>query len=288
VSATVTSSNPHVTFPKGNGIEFEDVPKNRTTSAGLRVALNGAVGIETTDFSISISSRDLNVPGPFNVVSTQRLNYDDKAQASATDSVESKNTSWTVSGDGANSPNILSWQRRALSPTQHVWWGPDNNGQNDDTKTFAPDQQILTSPVLKVGSAPLVISFSHRFSFESTGWDGGVIELSADGGSTWTDIGTSAYNGSTNAFTNSPIGTNRKAFVNRMVGWPAFAPVGLNLGTAFANKDVKIRFRIGADDSTGAPGWEIDEIAVSGITNTPFGALVPNAGVCTNKDKGDD
>ena len=284
VSATVTSSNPHVTFPKGNRLEFEDLPKNRATSAGLRVALNGAVGIETTDFSISISSRDLNVPGPFNVVSTHRVNYDDKPAASATETAESAKHGWTVGGDPTTSPNILPWQRRALSPTQHVWWGPDNNGQTDGVRADLPDEQVLTSPTLKVGAGPLVISFSHRFSFEATGWDGGVVEISNDGGASWTDIGTSAYNGKTNGVTSAPIGINHPAFVNRVAGWPNFASVTLNLGTAFADKDVKIRFRIGADDSTGAPGWEIDDIAVSGITNTPFGALVPNERTCA-KDK---
>ena len=41
-----------------------------------------------------------------------------------------------------------------------------------------------------------------------------------------------------------------------------------------------IRFRIGADESTGAPGWDIDNIAVTGITNTPFTALVGETGSC--------
>jgi hypothetical protein len=44
---------------------------------------------------------------------------------------------------------------------------------------------------------------------------------------------------------------------------------------------VIVRFRIGADESTGAPGWDIDDIAFTGITNTPFTALVPDPGVCT-------
>jgi len=54
-------------------------------------------------------------------------------------------------------------------------------------------------------------------------------------------------------------------------------PVTLNLGTAYANQDVQIRFHVSANEGTGAPGWEIDDIAVGGITNTPFTSLVPNA-----------
>ena len=49
-----------------------------------------------------------------------------------------------------------------------------------------------------------------------------------------------------------------------------------------------IRFRVGADDSTGAPGWEIDDIAFSGITNTPFPALLPESSVCRPHDHDND
>jgi hypothetical protein len=281
VTLTLTSSNPHVTFPQGNVLVFPPVQKDGESTGSIRVALNGASGIETTDFTIAINAPELSLPTPFSVVSTHRLNYDEQAAASATESVESASPGWSIAGDLTELPNIDAWQRRALSPIQHVWWGPDNNGQNDDVKDFAPDQQMLVSPTMHVGTGPLGISFRHRFSFESTGWDGGVVEISTNGGASWTDIGTSAYNGSTNAVTTAPIGTNHPAFVNRMVGWPNFANVTLNLGVAYANQDVKIRFRIGADESTGAPGWDIDDIVVTGITNTPFTALVPETTVCT-------
>jgi len=57
----------------------------------------------------------------------------------------------------------------------------------------------------------------------------------------------------------------------------------LNLGTSYAGKQVRIRFRIGADESTGAPGWDVDNIAFSGLLNTPFTSLVSQAGVCSTE-----
>jgi hypothetical protein len=63
---------------------------------------------------------------------------------------------------------------------------------------------------------------------ENGGWDGGVVELSNNGGASWVDIGTGKYNGTTNAFTTAPIGTLRPSFVNRVIsptGWPAFSNV---------------------------------------------------------------
>jgi photosystem II stability/assembly factor-like uncharacterized protein len=285
VRVKVTSSNPHVTFPGGNTTFFPPLQRYDETSDSIRVALNGAVGVESTDFTIAIEALD-GVPGPLNVVSTHRVNYDEKLRTSTTESVEGTNLGWTIDGDPTTTPNILSWQRRTLSPTRHVWFGPDNNGQRDGEKADLPDEQSLVSPTMHVGTTPLSISFQHRFSFENGGWDGGVIEISTNGGGTWTDIGAGAYNGSTNAATNAPIGASRAAFVNRMTGWPNFATVNLNLGTAYAGQNVKLRFRVGADDSTGAPGWDIDDISVIGITDTPFTSLVAEAGVCSPRHGG--
>ena len=280
VKATVTSSNPHVRFPRGNVIYFGTIEGRRVGTDSIHVALQGAVGMETTDFEIAIEAGQLGLPGPLTVVSTHALNYDNRRRASSQESVESERNGWTITGDPTTPPNIAAWQRRALSPLRHVFWGPDNNGQTDGERGDLPDEQALVSPTLHVGTAPLVIAFQHRFAFESGNWDGGVIELSSDGGASWTDIGTSAYNGATNAVTSAPIGPSRRAFVGRSVGWPNFAGATLDLGTAYANHDVRLRFRIGADESTGAPGWEIDDISVSGLTRSPFTAQLPETGVC--------
>jgi hypothetical protein len=48
-----------------------------------------------------------------------------------------------------------------------------------------------------------------------------------------------------------------------------------------AGQSVQLRFRIATDSFVGLTGWNIDEIAVSGIDNTPFPALVPEPSVCT-------
>ncbi len=277
---TVTSSNPHVTFPQGNAIDFPALPKGIQTSAYVTVTLNGAAGIEETEFKIAFQAPELGLPSPFNVESTHRLNYDEQLQSSATETFESANPGWSVSGSPAEDPNITNWQRRALSPTRHVFWGPDNNGQIDDVKPGVPDEQSLTSPVMHVEADPLVISFQHRFSFEAGNWDGGVLEISVNNGA-WAPLGPATfYNGSTNAGTSAPIGASRRAFVGRSTTWPLFIPATLNLGTVYANQDVRIRFRIGADESTGAPGWDIDDIVIGGITNTPFTSLVAETAAC--------
>jgi hypothetical protein len=278
---TVTSSNPHVTFPHGNVVRFPPLQKHDESTGSIRVAVNGAVGVEATQFRISLFVPELQLLDDLNVTATHRVNYDEVAGSSTIETVESSNPGWMVTGDPVALPNVTSWQRRELTATRHVWWGPDNNGQIDGIKPSVPDQQNLISPPLQVGGGPLTIVFQHRFAFEAGNWDGGVIELSTDNGATWTDIGAGAYNGSTNAVTSAPIGTNRPAFVVRSAGWPNFVAVALNLGTTYANQTVRIRFRIGADESTGAPGWDIDDIVIGGLTNLPFSSLVGDTAVCT-------
>ncbi len=293
IELTVTSTNPNVTFPNGTTVKFPPLQKAGESTGSIRVALNGAVGLEAAEFQISIVAPELQLPSGLNVSATHRVNYDDVPGSSATETVESLNHGWTKAGDPEALPNITSWQRRALSSIQHVFFGPDNNGQIDDRKPSLPDQQMIVSPVLQVGAGPLTIAFDHRFAFEFTvnpnpaipqgAWDGGVIEISTDGGSSWSGIGTTPafYNGQTNAFTNAPIGASRPAFINRSTGWPNFTTASLNLGATYANQSVRIRFRIGADDSTGNPGWDIDNIAIGGLTNTPFASLVGQTSVCT-------
>jgi hypothetical protein len=280
---TVTSSNPHVTFPNGNVVKFPPLQKQGESTGRIRVAVNGAVGLESTIFQISIFAPELELEGDLNVTALHRVNYDDVPASSATETVESTDPGWTIVGDSVALPNITSWRRRELSATRHVWWGPDNNGQVDGIKASAPDQQSLVSPPLQVGAGPVTMSFQHRFAFENAGWDGGVIELSTDNGGSWVDIGAGAavYNGATNAVTSAPIGASRPAFVNRIVGWPNFAPVALNLGTTYAGQTVKIRFRIGTDETTGAPGWDIDDIVIGGLAQLPFSSLIGDTGICT-------
>src|SRR4029453_12838458 len=279
VTLTLSASNPHVTFPDGDVLNFRAVQKFGESTDSIRVALNGASGMEDTDFKISISASELGLPSGLGVVLTHRLNYDEQPGASATESVEANATNWAFVGDPTTAPNINAWQRRALSPKSHVWWGPDNNGQIDGEKASLPDEQTLISPTLQVGGGPLTLSFQHRFAFEIGGWDGGVVEITTDGGANWTDVGV-VYNGSTNAGTSAPIGANRPAFVNRNTGWPNFVNASVNLGTTYAGQDVRIRFRIGADVTTGAPGWDIDNISLTGLNGTPFAALVAEPAAC--------
>jgi hypothetical protein len=116
-------------------------------------------------------------------------------------------------------------------------------------------------------------------------FDGGVVELSNDGGATWKDVtafgANPGYNATLSLGGGNPI-EGRPAFSGRSAGFPARQTVTLNFGTQFAGQMVQLRFRAGSDSCCAtATGWSIDDITVSGITNTPFPGYVAEPTRCT-------
>jgi len=128
---------------------------------------------------------------------------------------------------------------------------------------------------------PFVVKILHAFDLENR-FDGGVIELSTNGGTTWTDASALGVNPGYTAtlLTGSPIG-GRPAFTGTSPGFPARRLLTLDFGTRFAGQSVLLRFRLGSDSSVANRGWDIDDIDVSGITNTPFPTLVSEPSTCT-------
>ena len=168
------------------------------------------------------------------------------------------------------------WSRAELAPGDHAWRGLDSGSVTDAQ---------LVSPALQVSAADaFVISFDHAFSFEADTifWDGGVIELSSDGGVTWEDVSVFAdpgYSGTITDTSGNPL-AGRQAYSGQNASYPATDPVSLDLGTALAGETVLVRFRIGTDAAVGGPGWTIDDIEFTNIDNTPFGIVVDDDGVC--------
>jgi MYXO-CTERM domain-containing protein len=121
-------------------------------------------------------------------------------------------------------------------------------------------------------------------------WDGGVIEVSTDGGATWQDVGAMASPGYTGVITDqsgNPL-ANREAYGGQSAGFPAKEHVTIALGRSLAGKTFQLRFVIGTDQSVGAGGWRIDDLEVTGLTNKPFPRQVDDAGACNPDVDSDD
>jgi large repetitive protein len=201
-------------------------------------------------------------------------NVDYVDASSDSDDVEHVDSGWEKTGDYAD----LIWRREAESPLDHYWRG-QALGALSDSALETPDLEVNAT-------APLVVSFEHVHQFEHdaapTAWDGGVIEVSSDGGATWVDVSTvvdPGYNGTIFVGAGNPL-SGRAAFSNTNPSFPESDTVTLDFGTAFAGQTIRLRFRIGTDQAVGTFGWALDDLAFSGIDNTPFGTAVPHAGLC--------
>ncbi len=122
--------------------------------------------------------------------------------------------------------------------------------------------------VVPANAGQVRLSFFHIFNFEP-GYDGGVLEISADDGD-YLDAGSlilvGGYDGKVTDTSNNPLG-NRFAWTAR--GKPGvFSQVVADLSD-FAGKRVRLRFLAGFDDATGIAdgytGWFIDDIRVTAV-----------------------
>ena len=148
--------------------------------------------------------------------------------------------------------------------------GPENSHANTST---------LISPAISVPqTGVMVLSFTHRYSFEQGNWDGGQVRISVNGGA-FTAVPAAAftqagYNGAVLGNSLSLL-AGQPAFV---LDSPSFASSKLNsictLGSFQAGDSIRVAFMAANDSNTRGnfqPNWEIDSVEVS----TP-GAIVMN------------
>ena len=268
-TVTVTTSTPGVSFPKGSSVRIRKVAPFSSTEVVIEIAVgSGVSGISQLELQVQVSNGEA-CDTDVSAASHTLINTD--TGSSATDTVESPASAWTAS-------DAEVWSRVQVAPFQTAWLGADS-GVVSDTH--------LTSPALSVSATlPFAVSFDHRHSFElsDANYDGGVIEISVNGGA-WQDVSAYAapgYGGVLFTDSGNPLG-GRNAFVGANAAFPARNSVTLNFGNALAGQTVRLRFRIGTDAAVADMGWEIDNIAASGITNLPFTALVADTTVCKVK-----
>jgi hypothetical protein len=271
IKATASSANAHVTFPQGATINFAPARPGESVTGSVAVTIAGAVGIETTDFTVTFEDTGAPV-APAVAHFFARLNVAEIPASTATDPVESRLTTWNIAGGSPTGPDV-QWTRVSTpgSGTNHQWYAPDASKTSD---------QRLTSPVFTVdGSGSVNFQFDHSFSFEfdsTANYDGGVIEMSVNGGA-FTDIGGTSYNGTI---------TNGAGFTNPIRGRSGF--VRSSNGTQHVSvtkavapgSTVQMRFRAGSDGGGSAAGWYVDNIAFTGVVETPFTTLVGDSSIC--------
>ena len=276
---TLSTTSPGLTFPDGASIALPDLPPHATSQVAITVELGAsAPAVATTSVGVQLNE-------PTGCTATQsttavfRTNYDDVFGQSATDGEESLNDdepAWTPQGPSADT----IWSRTVDVAPNHALHGDDSGFQSSTA---------LVSPLFAVAAGvPFTVTFRHRYHFETDTigiptayFDGAVVEISDDSGATWRDVtalgAMPSYGGTLES--SNPLGA-RQAYVFHNPSYPAMDTETLSFGTQLAGKTVRLRFRLGTDVFVGDEGWTLDDLAFSGVTNRPFGALLPDAATC--------
>lgn len=272
------SSTADVTFSNGGVLTFDDIASARFKGrAMIDVTLNAATLNEPVNILVTFMSDDPDVVLPAAINTALNVNSD-YVHGRATDDFSTTNTIWL---DWSRSQ---SWAYNNSGTFGTVMLGP-NSGSESDIR--------LKTPTLTVAdTGAFSMDFEHHFEFETgtdgSPWDGGVIEISVDGGD-WMDVvdagGTFAtgYNG-TIASSNPSLG-GRDGFVGELVGGALLATESISFPEGNLNGiPVQFRFRIGTDASVSARGWSLDNVSFTNMTDaTPFSVLVVDSGVCENR-----
>lgn len=183
------------------------------------------------------------------------------------DGFETGAPGWTSSGTGN------TWALSTANPHS------GSNAFHGDNPATVSDQRLVSPAVaLPTGENPLTMSFWNYQHMETrTGgcYDGGILEISTDGGSTWTQVPnanlqTDPYDGPISTSFGNPLagldawcGNNPQPYLNSLVDI-----------TSYAGQTVQFRFRLGTDTSVSRPGWDIDDVAVNSCKPAGFNALL--------------
>ncbi len=156
-----------------------------------------------------------------------------------------------------------------FSTPPHSWrkWRPHKNHRLQDEVFVATAQnmageQLLVSPQISLASnAHMEFWHKHRFEAGNVNYDGGVVEISLDGGKRWSDLGPyiteNGYNGVLDSGFNNPL-ADRLAYTDTL---GTFNRVEVDLGR-FAGEKAWVRWRLGSDNSLSAGDWQVKGIQV--------------------------
>ncbi|MCY1020158.1 myxosortase-dependent M36 family metallopeptidase [Pyxidicoccus sp. MSG2] len=274
-SVTLSSDTTDLSFPEGATVSVPPTDPLHLVTVEVPVRLSGPASPRVINLTLAYRDADQTVPGDQTQTLTLRVNTDELPGTGTLETVDAANHPWLLAEQ--QYPDAFPWTRQHAAGDQDWYFhGPDND-TNSDT--------LLVSPPLHVSATGAFrFTFQYRHVLEQD-YDGAVIELSEDGGLTWTDLGaflSPSYTTLIQPEGGNPI-ENRMAYSGESEGYPAFIQGVADLGTTYAGKTVLIRFRVGTDASVGARGWDLNDLQFEGLANTPFTTFVPHRGQCINR-----
>ena len=240
ITFTITLTNTSTLFDAEDVVITDVLPPNMTfvSASDGGTESNGTVTfpaiplIEKDSASASVTvTVSINTPGDLT-----DLIFDDN--------IENGTAEWVTN------TSLGAWETTTDDPFSgdNAWFAINFNGNQDATLTLA---NPITIP------AGLEMSFFHKYATEFE-YDGGVVEISIDGGVSWATLGPqmtqNGYNSNVSV-TNNPLLAG-PAFTGTSGGYIETL-IDLN---SFAGRTALIRFRMSSDVATAVDGWRVDDI----------------------------
>lgn len=186
--------------------------------------------------------------------------------------------------DGATAPALpAGWTASVLLGTAAPWQTSSASADTNPYSVFAADpatvsDNVLISPATFVTTANSTFSFRHSFKTEYS-YDGGVLEISVDGGAFvdlvtagGTFLATGGYTAKIDSMFQSPI-ANRMAWSGDSGG---FITTAVTLPAAAVGHTVAVRWRAASDNSDASVGWYVDSITCGNSVPATAWSLVAN------------
>ena len=179
------------------------------------------------------------------------------------DDMESGVGGWTHSGAGDNWELGTPTSGPGSTYSGSNAWATNLDG---DYGTDDMNAQLVSPSVDLSGIKSAQLTFQHYYYTESY-YDGGIVEISPDGGSSWTQINPVGGYPEDALHPGNPLGPVPAYSGYSGAGWHQAV---FDISSYDGSSDVKIRFRFGTDFSVNHyPGWYIDDVTILGDLAEP-------------------
>ena len=296
-TAAATTSTTGATFPAGASVNFPDIAPGALSTVQIPIALDAsATSVTSVAAQVTVTGTGLDgsVTATRNVNAAGLANLDGNATETS-DDFEQVFSAWSIF--------VAPHEQQ---PPPGIVWGRFGSALGNPTTVFQSatnvqsDESIVTPPLKVAATGDFTLAWKNayaNFAGSETG-SGVVVEISTDDGAHWDDMTTVAGVTITNGYPGNiddadPLRPTNEH--NPLAGRPGFTGVSaglqstgdfddvtVNFHAALAGKTVLVRFRYGSlfDEFDTLWVYELDDFAVTGITNTPFLKDAPDGHVC--------
>ncbi len=225
-----------------NPVAIPDLAPGATGVAEFEVLI-GAVGCEeTAQYTVNFTAAE----GEWSDAFTDVLEQDSSTRLDDEDlEGGTEPTGWSHGATSGTDQWTVANTKNHTAGGSYAWFSP-NPATSSDTWLVSDTQTI---------GATATLEFWHFVDLEG-GYDGGVLELSANGGTSWVDLGDKITTGGYDRAMNSSSPIDGEAWTGEPDVWRR---VVVNLSD-WSGQDVRVRWRLATDSSTNRDGWWIDDV----------------------------